>query len=408
MRRLFGALVVISLGYPTLGKGRAEGPGSAQLGPIVAKAEMQLTLGEKILDSIQKGDLLNVLEEREDRWVIKTFNGVKGVVEKVNAVPISEAADVYTEMIRETPKEGRLYTLRAASWLAQGKGENALADFDRAIEMGYDSPHAYSSRGLFHAAMGAYEKAVADHTTAIEKGPSDSVAYLNRAAARMSLNQIDLAIADYGKAIELDAKNAVLHQQRAVAFKVAGKLEEAIADFNQALVLDPKNIPAMMGRGFLRFQRKEHQLAVDDFAQVIQLSPQSAIALNNRGYNLAQLGKYAEALADYDRAIAVAGDYGLAHQNRAWLLATCENKSLRNSKEAIAAGEKACELSEYKNLSDVAALAAAFASADDFDRAIGWQEKVVEAVAEEQKADAQRVLELYRTKQPFSPPDKGK
>ncbi len=51
----------------------------------------------------------------------------------------------------------------------------------------------------------------------------------------------------------------------------------------------------------------------------------------------------------------------------------------------------------------MAALAAACAANDEFDKAVGWQEKVVDKAAPNQKPLAEKILELYLAKKPFDP-----
>ena len=54
--------------------------------PMVARVELRLTIGDKEVDVIEKGDLLTVLEEREKTFLIRTFRGIKGAIEKPNLV----------------------------------------------------------------------------------------------------------------------------------------------------------------------------------------------------------------------------------------------------------------------------------------------------------------------------------
>ncbi len=76
--------------------------------PLVARVEMKLTLGDKIIDTIEKGDLLTVLSERADVYVIRTFNGHKGAVDKANAVKLAESIDINDQLIKDNDQEGRL------------------------------------------------------------------------------------------------------------------------------------------------------------------------------------------------------------------------------------------------------------------------------------------------------------
>lgn len=370
--------------------------------PVVARVEMKLAAGANV-DIIEKGDLLTVLEDRGEKYVIQTFSGRKGIVAKSNAVLLAESSDIYSELIEENPSDLRLYTLRASAWWALGDGAKALADFDHAIAKGYDTDHAYSSRGLFHAAVGNLEKAIADFSIAIEKSPNDFANFINRASAYVSAEDLPLAIKDYDSAVKLQPNNAAIYQQRAVAKKLAGDLEAALQDFNYVLELEKDSIPALLGRGFLFFQKKEYAKAITDFSEVIKLDPEAAVAFNNRGYNHQQLGHFQEAISDYSDAIRLAPGYGLAHQNLAWLLATTTDDRLRDPKRAVSAANQACQLSEFRNVSDLAALAAALASDGQFEQAAEWQTKVVEAADPTQKEYTQKILDRYKTDLPFDP-----
>lgn len=384
----------------------AEEP-STTMEPRVARVQMRLTFSEDLVDVIEKGDLLTVLEARDENFLIRSHSGRKGLVAKANAVSLAESTEIYSELIEAEPKVGRLYTLRGGALWAAGNADGALDDFNKAIELGYVEAHAYMSRGLFYAARGEHDKAIEDYTTAIEKDPKDVSPLINRAAAYILKGQVENAIKDYNLAIEGRTNDPILYQQRAVAFKALNKLDEAIIDFSKAIeIAGPTTvtaIPPLMSRGYLHFQLNKHEEAIQDFGAVIEINPKATVAFNNRGYNLFQLGKTVEALRDYDKAIELEPKYGLAHQNRAWLLATTDDEKVRDPKSAIEAATKACELSEYQDVSDMAALAAASAANDEFEKAVGWQEKVIDKATADQKPFAEKILELYVQKKPFDP-----
>jgi tetratricopeptide (TPR) repeat protein len=372
--------------------------------PLVARVQMQLKFGDDIVDVIEPGEFLTVVGEQENSYVILTHPGRRGLVEKANAVKLAEAVEIYDELIKANPKEGRLYTQRASAWWARGEREKALADFDEAINSGFTESHAFTSRGMFHTAVGNIEEALKDFDRAIAKNPKDEVPYINRAAVYLGQNKIDLAIKDYGQAIELNPKKADNYQQRAVAHKLKGDLQAALADFHKALELDAKNVAAVMGRGYIWYQQGKHKEAVADFSTAITLAPNSAAAYNNRGFNNQLLGDGKSALADYNKALELAPEYALCYQNKAWLLATSPDEAVRNGPEAIKAALVACELNKYKNAADMRALAAAYAETGDFELAIGWQEKVVNLTSGTEKAIEEKVLEQYKDKRPYREP----
>jgi tetratricopeptide (TPR) repeat protein len=221
----------------------------------------------------------------------------------------------------------------------------------------------------------------------------------------MTQKKFDLAIKDYDAAIQRSPRKAANYQQRAIAKKISGQLDGAVLDFSRAIKLNPSLASAWMGRGFVWFQKEESARAVADFSEVIKLDPKNAQAYNNRGYNRQLLGDEEEALADFEQAISLAANYGLAYQNKAWLLATSNNAAIRDGKKAVEAATKACELADFKDVADVKALAAAFAEAGDFSRAIGWQEKVIGMVPEDERETERLTLEKLKTKQPLRSED---
>ncbi len=376
--------------------------------PVVARIEMKLAVDDEVVNVIEKGDLLTVIEERDDDYVIVTHDGSKGAVDKNNAARIAESSDIYTQLIEEFPEEGRYYTLRAAAWWALGKTEQAVLDFDKAIELGYTEAHAYTSRGLFHAEMGNFDKAISDYDKALEVDPESIAPIINRAAVHMSRRDHGKAIDDYTLVLKTKKDSASILHQRAIAHKAAGEMEQAIADFSRIIKNNENDRRAVMGRGYVYFQTGNHAAAIDDFARAIELDPSDAVAWNNRGYNLTRLSRDAEAIKDYDKSLELAPKYALAMQNRAWLLATSEDNDVRDPAAAVEMAKAACELNNFTGVSDLSALAAALAANGDFKEAIGWQEKVVEMVAEPYKEFAEKILVRYQNERPFAlDPDKA-
>jgi hypothetical protein len=62
-------------------------------------------------------------------------------------------------------------------------------------------------------------------------------------------------------------------------------------------------------------------------------------------------------------------------ESRALTYATCLDRRFRDSQQAIQDATKACELTRWKKPDSLAALAAAYAAAGDFDAAGEWQAK---------------------------------
>ncbi len=372
-------------------------------GPLVARNQLNLVLKGEVVDTIEVGDLLTVLATREDSYVIQTFSGHKGAVAKTSLATLLEAVEIYDKLIVRAPDEGRLYTLRAGAQFAAGAHEKALADYNKAINLGYEASHAFTSRGLFNAAMGNHQDAIRDYTEALQRDPDDVVPLVNRASVFVTVGEFDKAITDYTAASKVRSDDANLFAQRAVAHKLKGNLDEAVADYDLAIKLAPRDVAFILGRGFVKFQQGQYQEAIDDFDAAIKLAPDSAVAINNRGFNYQQLGDEKKALADYTQAAQLAPKYLLALRNLAWLITTSADPSIVDPSRAISVATDVCELTEYSDFSDLLLLAAAYARAEEFDTAIGWQEKAIKAGDAEQAKLAEQILQLYLANKPLDP-----
>lgn len=83
----------------------------------------------------------------------------------------------------------------------------------------------------------------------------------------------------------------------------------------------------------------------------------------------------------------------------AWLQATSWSKEIRNGSGAIEAAQRACQLTNWKNSKHLSTLAASHATVGDFDSAVRFQKRAIEA--SEEPAIHQKRLKLYESQQPF-------
>ena len=75
--------------------------------------------------------------------------------------------------------------------------------------------------------------------------------------------------------------------------------------------------------------------------------------------SIEKMGNYKAAASDYAKGSALRPDDETALNALAWLRATCPDASVRNGREAIRSGTKACELTGWKDSSSIDTLAAA-------------------------------------------------
>jgi len=92
----------------------------------------------------------------------------------------------------------------------------------------------------------------------------------------------------------------------------------------------------------------------------------------------------------------------VAFDGRAWLWATCPDAQLRDGKRAVQSAARACELTGWKDAGALDTLAAAYAEAGDFSKAIESQERAIKLFTDVtlRKVGEAR-LKLYRDGKPY-------
>ena len=141
---------------------------------------------------------------------------------------------------------------------------------------------AYYNRGNTQGALNRHEEAIADYDKALQIDPQLAAAHYNRGNAQGALNRHEEAIADYDKALQIDPRHAAAYYNRGNAKGVLGRHEEAIADYDKALQIDPQLAAAYHNRGNAKGLLGRHEEAIADYDKALQIDPQLAAAYYNR------------------------------------------------------------------------------------------------------------------------------
>ena len=206
------------------------------------------------------------------------------------------------------------------------------------------TPSAHKALGLEENNKGNFEEAVAEYDMAINKNSNDAEAYNLRGKAYFSLERYNDTLKDYNEAIRINPDYAEAYFNRGMLNDERKKYEDAISDFTKALSLKPNYDDALFHRGRMNFLLNQNVKALDDFSEVIKLDSDSASAYCFRGIVRNELEQYHAAIRDLTKSINLDNTLILSYYERA-----NANFFLGRSEEATSDLEKALALGKEQN-----------------------------------------------------------
>jgi tetratricopeptide (TPR) repeat protein len=157
--------------------------------------------------------------------------------------------------------------------------------------------------GMVHAGDGRLEQALDAFNRALRLAPGAPDVHLNRALTLQRLGRMEAAIAAYDAVLKARPGEAKLHYMRAAALHVADRPMEALEGYGRALALKADYPEALAGRGVVLQEIGRLPEALAAYEAAVALNPDDAVSLYNRGNTLAALGRADEALASFREAV---------------------------------------------------------------------------------------------------------
>ena len=279
-------------------------------------------------NSNQKNEEIRV---RDEQYYIDTSD-------RVFDLPIDEGVDQkqevevkYSKASTKSIKNHEKPLKLASNKKMAGSPENKIPKLDEtesenvetaeADQQRQDSTLDYTSQGVSCLEKGHFEDAVSEFNKAIDLDPDNAVAYVARGSAYFKLDRLDNAISDYNfdkaisdfsKAIELNPDDVYAYINRGFVYNSRGEYKKATSDLSRAIKLNPEYALGCYIQATYYYKRSQIHKAVSDFSKAIELYPDDAYAYINRGVFYHSIGNYRKAISDYKKAIRINSDAAAA------------------------------------------------------------------------------------------------
>jgi tetratricopeptide (TPR) repeat protein len=215
----------------------------------------------------------------------------------------------YTQAIAIDPTYTWPYVNRGIVYASANSCKNALPDFDKAIDLGFNGGLVFLWRGTCLYKTGEYDGAIANINKALSLEPgnaSRAKLYDLRGQAYAAKLMYDQAISDYSSAITFFPKYEDALINRAIAYGNKDAFGSAVEDLNQAIQLNPRDAAAYNDRCWVRVLANQNVTkALADCSRSLELAPKAASALDSIGFANLRAGNNVAAIRDFNAALAV-------------------------------------------------------------------------------------------------------
>jgi tetratricopeptide (TPR) repeat protein len=323
---------------------------------------------------------------------------------------INGAIDDLKVLLKQDPSNEAIAQVVVEQLVGLGRTADAILLLNEALQAN-PSEGLYRLRAIIHRAEGKEDEALADFNKALAMQPKDPISLLQRAEISLGRGDVKAAKRDLSEAIRVEPRVADSVAAVTVRCYIAveeGRYADAINDMTLIAQSNPENSFVQLQLASLYVQDKRPRKAIELIGEVLKRDPKNVSALRTRADTLLGLGDHAAAIKDYSTAIEIGIESpqqksGILN-NLAWVLATSPKDELRNAERSIKFGTEAAELTEFKEPHILSTLAAGYAEKGDFEQAIKWSTKAVELGREldhNQIEQLEEELESYKANKPW-------
>lgn len=237
----------------------------------------------------------------------KTSTFTKEGTELYTKKQYSEALASFNKAIELDPEDPSGWFGKGGVLDSLGQYEEALISFDKAIELTdkitFKWAYPWNAKGCTLINLERYGDAIKEFDKALELDPKFSLAWNGRGTALLQLGRKDEALNAFDNAIENDHKYADPWLGRGNVLDSLGMYPEAIDSYDNAIKLDPTSAKPWYGKGNSLHHLGRYKDAIDAHFNATHLDPQLSPAWNGLGNALFRLERHEEAIDSYDRSI---------------------------------------------------------------------------------------------------------
>ncbi|MBC8094497.1 MAG: tetratricopeptide repeat protein [Akkermansiaceae bacterium] len=185
------------------------------------------------------------------------------------------------KLTEQFPTNAQVILLTGTILQQQGRTNDALKQFERALELAPDTLQALEYLVDLYVDTRQYDSATKRVQAAIQRSGDSAVMQTLLSKALWGKGDTQAAERALLKAIELDPNFHLAYLFLAKLYVETGQKDQALAKLEETVKRNPRDISGLMMLGTLQYERKEYAPAAETYTRLLSVNPNFGSALNN-------------------------------------------------------------------------------------------------------------------------------
>lgn len=274
------------------------------------------------------------------------------------------AEALWDDAVRKSPRDAEARLERGALYEQEGRGADALVDYEEAVRLAPASPRARALLAAALASRGRAREALPHAREAVSLDPGSAAAQAELGRILASLGDLEPAAAAFTRALELGSGPG-LERSLGDTLVRLGRFEDALPHYRAAIARDPGDDDARTGAGAALVELARAREALEYLEPAVESQPNPRY-LAHFADALWVLGDAGGALDAVTMAVRVAPSWPGAASRLAWMLALAPDAERRDPARALRIADAALKQAGAPDASLLDARAAALAAVGRF------------------------------------------
>lgn len=211
-----------------------------------------------------------------------------------------DALAYFQRVIEIDPTEPDVY-LKASSILQKlGRYDEALKTTQKALALEPSSPSIRVHLGLLLHQQNRNKDAIFQLEIAFAENPTYLEALIEKGIIQLKTNLVEDSVATFDQGLAVDNQNPKLHAYKGIALTRLGQFDSALVSYRHSLSLDPQDPAVHSNLGILLRQMGQDIDSVNHLRTAVQLEPDFAEAHQSLAFGLLNAGEIEQGLNEFE------------------------------------------------------------------------------------------------------------